>query len=97
MKRERRFRSHRKMALYSLASRGRPGNIPTAAAWSSVCRHVSGRVAPLTIRRADPRRPCTIQTCLPPVPLSATRLSDGGPDHPAHVAALGHNCHRRDL
>ena len=23
------------------------------------------------------------------------RLSDGGPDHPAHVAALCPNCHRR--
>jgi len=23
------------------------------------------------------------------------RLSDGGPDHPAHVAAVCPNCHRR--
>ena len=23
------------------------------------------------------------------------RLSDGGPDHPAHVAAVCRNCHRR--
>ena len=32
MKRERRFRSHRKRAPYSLAGRGLPGTMPTAAA-----------------------------------------------------------------
>ena len=51
--------------------RGRPGNIPTATAWSSVCCHASTRVGPLTIRMSDPRRPSTIQTSPPPAPLSA--------------------------
>jgi len=41
--------------------------------------------APFTNRRAQPYLE----------PHHTTRLTDGGPDHPAHVIALCPNCHRR--
>ena len=56
-----------------------------------------------TLRRAEG----TCEGCGLPAPITTPegepylevhhlrRLSDGGPDHPAHVAALCPNCHRR--
>jgi hypothetical protein len=62
MKRERRFSSNRKMASYSLAGRGRPGNTPTAPACSSARRHDSEHVAPSARIMLSPFEPVTTQT-----------------------------------
>jgi hypothetical protein len=68
------------------AGHGRPGNIPTAAAWSSARYHASEHVAPSARIMFSPFEPVTTQTWPPPSTKNAVSpMRSPRPGRPAWI------------